>query len=581
MAALELLIASPRLEVDDEVPVRLRVTDTTGGIRSAESVRVWSSDASIAVIDEARMVIRAFAPGVVHVYAQSIVDGVPGVSATQPIAVHAPAAVRIDAEPAQIDLEEGATVAVIVHARDRRGRAVPDAQVVWTSESVTVATVGTDGVVRGLSIGSGMICARVLKPDGASVETRIPVLVRPNRSVSAVPEPTSRPEPPSLRAPIFTPVSPTAPLPRPDAASAPPSVTPVAPTLPLPRPARAAVLPNSASAAVAPPLHSPASGSTPPSRRGVADGRVGQTEPARSSERVAASQTSGAEQGYRFARWRGSRGLLIGGGLLVATIAVWALTKSLSSGDEPPPSASSETPTPPPSAPTPTTLEARASGVQGAGAGPSKQTTTAAPAAAPQQAIIQPSAAPRAPIAVPSATQGAIVQAPGTQKPAQTAPAGTGRSVAVEFQKQATPAGGTAEREPRQPSASVMAPTPVPEISARRPEPAKVVELADAGDLRNQAELFLGRLRAGAERNAELAAFFGDGADQKVVVVGAPAVVSETGGRTEAQFEIRLTKYDGGGRRMTRLATVTLDVVKRDGTVSTSSTSVSSLRSPK
>ncbi len=564
VAAVQLQLESLVMEIDDTAPVRLRVTDATGGIRSADSVRVWSSDASLAVVDESQMMIRAIAPGAVHIYAQSIVDGVPGVSATQSITVRAPATVRINASPAQIDLEEGTSVAVSIRAYDRRGRGVPDAQVVWTSESVAVATVDADGVVRGLSIGSGMICARVPNPDGVTAETRIPVLVRPNRSVAITPEP------PALRAPNFTPVSPTVPLPRAVPSAEAPGVPPIAPTIPMLRPERMATPPHrkeaggtGATVAPAVPLVQPAPASPV----------VPSAFAAERHEIHTATPGTGAPR-------RGSRNLLLGGGVVVVVIAFWALTKGPSAGDAP------ATSTPPSTAVPATAVPAPA------GSAPAPGATTGSP---PANTSTSAATAVVVPTPPRSATGSGGVQPAPAPPPNRGGPAPTPRTAApravpttgptvVEPQKTPAPVApvdNTPDRESRPKGAPVLAPAPPPEGTTRRPEPAKVVELADASELRVQAERFVGRLRAGAERNAELSAFFSDGDDHKVAVVGAPESVSETGGRTEAQFDIRLTKFDAAGRRTTRVATVTLEVVKRDGTVSTTSTSVGALRSPR
>ncbi len=558
VASLELVVESLRLEVGDDVPVRLRVTDTTGGIRSSESVRVWSSDASIALVDEARMVLRAVAPGAVNIYAQSIVDGAPGVSATQPITIRTPAPVRIAAEPAQIDLEEGTSVAVIIRAYDRRGRAVSGAQVAWTSESVAVATVGTDGVVLGLSIGSGMICARIPNPDGPGAESRIPVLVRPNRSVVAAPEP------PKLRAPSFTPLTPTVPLPRPKAATAPPAIAP--PAIAAPAIAAPAIAPPAIAApAIAAPAVAP----------------VAKTIPLPRPERATAQPdvvTSDA-----LAVRRGPSGLLIGGGLLVAALGVWAMTKERSSVSETPSAEQPATPTPVSPA-VPSTPAPR--GPVGQDATPGQRPESAATLAVQPKEILRPNPSSVGAASVAPTEKKGATEAPNTRKPAQTAATNTGSAVAVEPQKPSVltpaPSLGDPVRVPTRAITPVpVAPAASPENLPTRPEPARVVEVADAGELRNQAERFVGRLRAGAERNAELTQFFSEDADHKVSMAGAPTIVSESGGRTEARFDVRLVRYDGGGRTVTRLATVTMEVVKRDGVVSTTSASVSALRRPK
>jgi hypothetical protein len=139
----------------------------------------------------------------------------------------------------------------------------------------------------------------------------------------------------------------------------------------------------------------------------------------------------------------------------------------------------------------------------------------------------------------------------------------------------------TPKESPKATVATTPTPAPTPESSTRRPEPARVVESIDAGEMRAQADRFVSRLRSAADRDPGLADFFSDGDDHKAVLANAPTTISESAGRMTTQFDIRLTRFDAAGRRMTRLATVTLELTKRDGTVSTTSTSVGPLRAAK
>lgn len=553
VAALELLLDRRSIEVDDELAVRLRVTDTTGGTRSAEGVRVWSSDAAVAIVDETRMIITAMSRGAVNIYAQAFSNGAPGVSTVMPFMVLAPATVRIDVTPSQLDLEEGATASMTVRPLDRRGRSVPDAFVLWASESPRVVGIGSDGVVRAHAVGSGMVCARVLNPDGPVIECRIPVLVRPSRAVIVV-EPMPAPAVVSTAVPPLTASPPVASQ---AAAAAPPplrapKLTPTVPLLP--------AAPVHATAAASPVLH----GAPMP----VAGDAVSPTV------RLTTSPGAPVESPMAALGRTGQRAILIGGVVIVAIGGIWALSSR--SSDE-----AASTPVVPELSTNTAPVDSQPSSATNGstGSGSTKPSEPQPQRQPPDRSEPPTQNVSRLPVLTARKTPD--VAPPKLAETVLPAPQVRLGAPPTEQERVSVPP-VVVTREQATPAAPVKEPGPVPAANTpARPEPVRPTEAVDASDLRTQADRFLSRLRSGSERNSELSEFFRDGADHKAVIVGSPSVVSDRAGRVEAQFEIRLTKFDGGGRRNTRFATVTMEIAKRDGTASTTSTTVGVLRAPR
>jgi hypothetical protein len=145
----------------------------------------------------------------------------------------------------------------------------------------------------------------------------------------------------------------------------------------------------------------------------------------------------------------------------------------------------------------------------------------------------------------------------------------------------------------------VAAPTPLPTQPAPAPAPVRVASVAptasttaavapqamrdllpDAADLRTAADRVIAEVRTGGNRSGELSQFFTDGADHRVALLGAPSTISETDAGLRVRFEMRLTKYDGAGRPVTRVAPVMMEVARRGSAVSASAIAIGALRRP-
>ena len=116
--------------------------------------------------------------------------------------------------------------------------------------------------------------------------------------------------------------------------------------------------------------------------------------------------------------------------------------------------------------------------------------------------------------------------------------------------------------------------------AAISPQLLRDVVRPDAGDTRDAASRIAGELLSGSHRTTELTQFFTDGASHRVAIIGAPANVGETPTGVRVTFELRLTKYDAGGRPITRIVPVQMDVAKREGNISTSGVALGALRRP-
>ncbi len=111
------------------------------------------------------------------------------------------------------------------------------------------------------------------------------------------------------------------------------------------------------------------------------------------------------------------------------------------------------------------------------------------------------------------------------------------------------------------------APPPEPRTTAKTSAvpSAKPPELPSADEVRLAADHIVDGVRSGTERNSELATFLSDGASPKVARAGDVTISGDDHGVVHAQFDLRLSKFDAGGRPVTRMSHVTIEVLKHDG----------------
>ena len=125
---------------------------------------------------------------------------------------------------------------------------------------------------------------------------------------------------------------------------------------------------------------------------------------------------------------------------------------------------------------------------------------------------------------------------------------------------------------------------PLPTVTETEtpPVPSPATESPTRDDLRVVAERIADDVRTGRRRTgAALAEFFGDGAEHSVSVSGPPSVVSENGGRTRAEFTLRLARRNNVGVPERRAIAVTMDVSRRNQVATLESVSLGALTKAK
>ena len=105
-------------------------------------------------------------------------------------------------------------------------------------------------------------------------------------------------------------------------------------------------------------------------------------------------------------------------------------------------------------------------------------------------------------------------------------------------------------------------------------------DLLDADDVRGAVDRFVSQVRSGSVNNFELLQFLGDGAGHRAALLGAPATIGAGGNIVRVTFDVRLTKFDAGGRPVTRIAPISMDIEKRLNGVTASAVAISPLRKP-
>lgn len=121
------------------------------------------------------------------------------------------------------------------------------------------------------------------------------------------------------------------------------------------------------------------------------------------------------------------------------------------------------------------------------------------------------------------------------------------------------------------PAAATLAPTPTPD--SRRDQ------LPNDGEVRTAVGRIVNDVRGGA-RNAQVMEFLADGDGHRVALIGTPSTSSSGNNSVRVSFELRLNKFDGGGRPVARIVPVSLTIDKRDTVVTSSAVTIGALRKP-
>ncbi len=122
------------------------------------------------------------------------------------------------------------------------------------------------------------------------------------------------------------------------------------------------------------------------------------------------------------------------------------------------------------------------------------------------------------------------------------------------------------------PPAAPSPPTPTTARDARRDE------MPNDADIRIAVDRVVNDVRRSGGRNAQIMEFFADGDGHRVAVIGTPASSNAGNNTVRVSFDLRLTKFDGGGRPVARVAPVSLTVDKRESAVTSSAITIGALR---
>ncbi len=153
VAAVRILPRIAALGVGEEARLETQASDRLGAVLSGRVISWSSSDAKVVAVSPDGT-IRGIGPGTARISA-AIGAGLASVDLrVSPATV---GGVRID--PAQVALRVGEAALLKAAVLGTRGTTLPGVSVEWQSSDPLVATVSTDGVVRGVRFGTARIAA--------------------------------------------------------------------------------------------------------------------------------------------------------------------------------------------------------------------------------------------------------------------------------------------------------------------------------------------------------------------------------------------------------------------------------------
>lgn len=160
-----------------QYPIELR--DAAGNVLTGRKVMWTSQNPQVASVDEAG-VITGLAVGPSLITAK--VDGV----VAQSMLFVQPAVASVVILPQTSSVVIGETRGLTVAVTDKDGKTISGRSLTWSSSNPSIATVNSEGVVAGVSIGDATITARTIR-DGISGTATVQVVQVPVASVSISP----------------------------------------------------------------------------------------------------------------------------------------------------------------------------------------------------------------------------------------------------------------------------------------------------------------------------------------------------------------------------------------------------------
>jgi trimeric autotransporter adhesin len=153
VASVVVTPSSASLVVGQTIAFEAEPRSASGQPLSGRAV-TWSSNAShIATVSSSGLVIAA-SPGTATITASS-----EGRSGAAQVTVAAPTVQRVEVTPATATIGTGGSFRLTATVYDTRGNVIPGAGVTWTSSDTRIATVDSDGRVRGERQGNVTITA--------------------------------------------------------------------------------------------------------------------------------------------------------------------------------------------------------------------------------------------------------------------------------------------------------------------------------------------------------------------------------------------------------------------------------------
>jgi uncharacterized protein YjdB len=179
VGGVRLSVSNRAMQVGQTFQIGAETVDASGNLLPGRPITWLSSDGSIATVNTSG-VVTALAPGAAIITASS-----EGKSAVATITVSLVPVVSVVVTPASNTLVVGQTTQLTAQLKDEAGSILTGRAITWTTNSPTVATVTSEGLVTGVGAGTATITAA---SEGRSATAAITVNPRPVSAVIVSPE---------------------------------------------------------------------------------------------------------------------------------------------------------------------------------------------------------------------------------------------------------------------------------------------------------------------------------------------------------------------------------------------------------